>query len=152
VKKLYIASDHAGFALKESLKTSAKSLGVEFEDLGTHSTDSVHYPDFAAKLCNAVLATKRGTELLECCGVLICGSGVGISIAANRFKKIRAVNAMTAEQARLSREHNASNILALGARLVNNETAQEILKAWLHGKFEGGRHLTRIDLMDSDVQ
>ncbi len=147
--KIFIGSDHAGFALKEVLKKEARKFGVEFDDQGTHSEDSVHYPDFARKVCEGILATKKGAELLEPCGILVCGSGVGVSIAANRMKGIRAVNALREDQATLSRQHNASNVLCLGARLTSAEEALSITKAWLAAKFEGGRHLTRIELMDS---
>ncbi len=146
--KLYIAADHAGFELKEFLKKSAAKLNVEFTDLGTHAKDSVHYPDFAQRVAKTLLAEKTSAQLLEASAILICGSGVGISIAANRFKKIRAVNAMTAEQARLSRQHNASNILALGARLISEELALEITQEWLNAQFEGGRHQSRLEMMD----
>jgi ribose 5-phosphate isomerase B len=145
--KLIIGADHAGFQLKEKIKAQGKSLGVEFEDVGTFSEDSVHYPDFSQKLVKKVLE-KNASALLEPCGVLVCGSGVGVSIAANRFKKIRAVNAVRADQAVLSRQHNASNVLCLGARLNSEAESLAILKAWLEAKFEGGRHQTRVDLMD----
>ena len=146
--KLVIAADHAGFALKELLKKEASTLGVSFEDLGTHSEDSVHYPDFARQLCARVLESKKGEELLGCCGVLVCGSGIGVSMAANRVKGIRAVNAVRVDQARLSRQHNAANVLCLGARLNTVQEALEILRAWLAASFEGGRHQLRVDLMD----
>lgn len=143
--KLFIASDHAGVDLKAEF---CRRKGVEWVDLGPASADSVNYPDFAQKLCREVLKANSGDALLQPCGVLICGSGVGMSIAANRFEGIRAVLTSDEEIARLSREHNASNILCLGARFTPPDRALRILDTWLATPFAGGRHLTRVQLMD----
>jgi ribose 5-phosphate isomerase B len=144
--KLYIAADHAGFELKEKLKKTMTS--IEWIDLGTTSVDSVDYPDFGNKLAREVLRNCHGDQRLAPCGVIICGSGVGISIAANRHAGIRAVLAESPLVAELSRQHNASNVLALGARIVSQQKAEEILRAWLTAKFEGGRHERRVQLLD----
>ncbi len=149
--RLYIASDHAGFPLKKHFVENLKkvsSLSIEWIDLGPADTSSVDYPSYAAKLCEQVLKTNSEEQLKEPCGVLICGSGVGVSMMANRFKKIRAVLAEAPELAAMSREHNASNVLCLGARRVSNEKAADILQQWLVTKFEGGRHERRIHLCD----
>ncbi len=146
--KLLIASDHAGFDLKEHFKAHADQLGIEFIDLGPSNKDSTDYPTHAQNLCKKLLADRSAHDLLEPCGVLICGSGVGMSIAANRFKGIRAVLCTEVQTATLSRQHNASNVLCLGARLIQPELGLEILKSWLQSPFEGGRHQRRIELMD----
>lgn len=153
--KLFIASDHAGYELKaEMMKSEPVREGsepmpaVEWIDLGPSDAASVDYPNFAAQLSQKILSERSRDERLQPCGVLICGSGVGMSIAANRFDGIRAVLAQSAQVAKLSREHNASNVLCLGARLTPAKEAREILKTWLNTKFEGGRHERRVDLMD----
>jgi ribose 5-phosphate isomerase B len=145
--KLWIAADHGGFELKAKLK--AKFPHVEWVDLGTHSADSVDYPSFAQDVCTKILAAKKDEELLEPCAVLVCGSGVGVSIAANRFPKIRAVLAWSDEVAKLSRQHNAANVLCLGGRLISESQASTILETWLKTAFEGGRHSGRIEKIDS---
>ncbi len=146
--KLFIASDHAGFRTKEALKAD-KNLGpIEWLDLGCVNSDSCHYPEFAQALAEKILSTKNEDELMKPCGILICGSGVGMSIAANRFTGIRAVLAMREDVARLSREHNATNILCLGERLVGIDENIKIAKSWLDTPFEGGRHRLRVDLID----
>lgn len=149
----YIASDHGGFALKSFLvkKFDLSPWSRSWEDLGPSSDTSVDYPDFAKKLCQKTLQTFSSSELLEPCGVLICGSGVGVSIAANRFSGIRAVLGYSQEVAKLSREHNASNIICFGERLMDFSEASEILKVWLSTTFEGGRHQRRINAIDSDT-
>jgi ribose 5-phosphate isomerase B len=137
---IFIASDHAGFPLKEELKKQAARLGVTFTDLGTDSLDSVDYPDFAD-----ALAEKFKHAPADQKGVLICGSGVGISIAANRHRQLRAVLAESAEVAKLAREHNHANVLCLGARIVSGETATQILKTFLTtSEDHGERHVRRI--------
>lgn len=146
--KLFIASDHAGFELKAQLMKLGASVGVTWEDLGPTTAESTDYPVYAQKLAEAVLHNKTREELLEPCGVLICGSGVGVSIAANRFEGIRAVLTLDAETAVLSRQHNASNVLCLGARLIQPEVGLEILRAWLKTPFEGGRHERRVQLIE----
>ena len=143
MKSLFIAADHAGFELKDTLKNLLPEIA--WKDLGTHSKDSVHYPDYAAKLARAVI--DSGFPLTEACGVLICGSGVGVSIAANRFPQIRAALAWNEEIARLSREHNRSKVLCLPARFLSAEEAKKIVTTWLDAKFMEGRHAERVELL-----
>jgi ribose 5-phosphate isomerase B len=133
-----VASDHAGFDLKEMLKRDLQEAGHEVLDLGTNSSTSVDYPDFAEAMGDAI-ASGRVER-----GVIVCGTGIGISIAANRNPKVRAALVHDATSARLSREHNDANVVAFGARLIGPETAREALKVFLGTKFEGGRHAGRI--------
>lgn len=135
-QKIFIACDHAGFSLKKFLIEELTKLGLKPVDLGCDSAEkSVDYPDYAQKLCK-----KLKTEF----GFLICGSGIGISIAANRFKHIRAALCHNVKSAKLSRAHNNANVLCLGARVVKNKAALAIVKAFLTEKFEGERHERRI--------
>lgn len=135
-QKILIASDHAGFPLKKFLIEQLTELGFKAIDLGCDSAEkSVDYPDYAQKLCK-----KLDAEF----GILICGSGIGISIAANRFKHIRAALCHNAKSAKLARAHNDANVLCLGARVVKNKTALSIAKAFLSSKFEGARHERRV--------
>jgi len=143
IVKLFIAADHAGFELKENLKTLLSE--ISWDDLGTHSKDSVHYPEYSRKMAEAVIASKL--PLGEPRGVLICGSGVGVSIGANRYPEIRAALAWNEEVARLSREHNRSNILCLPARFLSDEEAGRLVRAWLGAKFQEGRHSERVELL-----
>lgn len=131
-----IAADHGGYDLKETLKNSG--LKVEWLDLGTHSADSVDYPDFGFKLAEAVAAGKAAY------GVAICGSGIGISIACNRNPKIRAALCMTEEMAKLARQHNDANVICLGARLIDAPLATAMVRVFLNENFEGGRHAPRV--------
>ncbi len=133
-----IASDHAGFELKETLKRDIEQLGYAVNDLGTKDVQSVDYPDFAAALVEWMRA-HAGSR-----GVLICGSGIGMSIAANRHKDIRAALVHNAEEAQLARKHNDANVLCLGARTTTKEDAEAALKAFLTTDFEGGRHAGRV--------
>jgi ribose 5-phosphate isomerase B len=133
-----VASDHAGFDLKEILKSDLQQAGYAVLDLGTNSTVSVDYPDYGTKLAEAIAAGRAEK------GVLVCGSGIGISIAANRNPKVRAVLAHDTTSARLSREHNDANVVAFGQRLIGTETAREALKVFLGTEFEGGRHANRV--------
>jgi ribose 5-phosphate isomerase B len=133
-----IAADHAGVELKNALKEVAVSLGHEVNDLGTNSTDSVDYPDYADLVANAVLEKKADR------GILICGSGIGMSIAANRHKGIRAALVSEPVSATLSRKHNDSNILVLGARTIGVDVAKICVRKFLDTEFEGGRHEKRI--------
>ena len=134
-----VASDHAGFDLKEVLKRDLQQAGHEVLDLGTTSTASVDYPDFGNAMAEAI-ASGRAAR-----GVLVCGSGIGISIAANRNPKVRAALAHDVTSARLSREHNDANVLSMGGRIVAFGLADEILALWLATPFAGGRHQRRID-------
>lgn len=152
MKKLLIASDHAGYEFKEALRLKAAALmlehGYEFEDLGTHSLLSVDYPDYAQTLYQTMTPAqkqKNSEENKSPIGVLICGSGVGISIKANRYPEIRAVLAESAHVAKLGREHNHANVLCLGARIVSVDTALQILKLFIESKpDEDPRHTKRI--------
>ena len=137
-KTIAIASDHAGVALKDALKQEIAALGFETWDLGTHSQDSVDYPDYGDAVAHAILDGKARL------GVAICGSGIGISIAANRHKGIRAALCSSGLAASLSRQHNDANVLALGARLIGIEEAKECVRRFLTTQFEGGRHATRV--------
>lgn len=142
-KTIAIAADHAGFELKETLKKTIATLGYKVLDLGTNNTKSVDYPDFGYKLASEVSSGKVDF------GVAICGSGVGISIAANRKPKVRAALCQSVEVAELSRKHNDANVLALGARIVDKKLAKDILTAFLKTEFEGGRHEARVKKLGS---
>jgi ribose 5-phosphate isomerase B len=135
-------SDHAGFVLKEHLKTFAAPLGFEAVDVGTDSSASCDYPLFAAKLCDQVL--EKG-----CLGVLICGTGLGMSMAANRRPGIRAALCANEYMARMTRLHNNANVLCLGERWIGPGLAESVLETFLKTQFEGGRHQRRIDLFDT---
>jgi ribose 5-phosphate isomerase B len=134
-----IACDHGGFALKEALKSALPD--VTWLDLGTDSAASVDYPDFAAKLAGAIKAGKAGR------GILVCGSGIGISIAANRHAHIRCALVHDVTGARLCRQHNDANVLAMGGRMIGEAVAKECVEVFLNTAFEGGRHQKRIDKM-----
>ena len=133
-----VASDHAGFDLKEILKRDLQEAGLEVLDLGTNSTQSVDYPDFGMAMADAVASGKAAR------GVLVCGTGIGISMAANRNPKVRAALVHDVTSARLSRLHNDANVVAFGQRLIGTETAREALKVFLGTEFEGGRHANRV--------
>lgn len=137
--KIALASDHAGFALKTELAKVLIEWGHDVVDLGTDGTDSVDYPDFGEKLAQYI-STGDAQR-----GVLVCGTGIGISIAANRHAAIRAAVCHDVTSARMSRLHNDANVLALGERLIGVETAKDCLKVFLETSFEGGRHQRRVD-------
>lgn len=134
-----LGADHAGVELKDQLKQWLIERGVTVRDVGTHSTASVDYPDFAAAVARDVLSGDATR------GVLVCGTGIGMAIAANKFPGIRAAPIVDEASARLSREHNNANIIALGARLTAKEEAQELLRIFLETEFDGGRHQRRLD-------
>jgi len=138
-KRLVIGADHAGFDLKEGLKPLLHRIGWTVEDVGAFSSDAVDYPDVAAEVARRV---STGTFPR---GALICGSGIGMSIAANRFPNVRAALCRDAETARLSRLHNNANILVLAGRHTDLKTAAEIAEVWLQTPFEGGRHQRRLE-------
>ncbi|NLY45618.1 MAG: ribose 5-phosphate isomerase B [Tissierella sp.] len=140
--KIGIGSDHGGYELKESIKEYLNQLGVEFVDYGTNSLESVDYPDFGKKVADAVLEKQVDR------GILICGTGIGISITANRIQGIRCALCTDTFSARMSREHNNANILALGGRVVGVGLALDIVKTFLDTEFEGGRHERRINKID----
>ncbi len=137
--KVVLSSDHAGFQLKKKVKEFLSEKGIEFSDIGTHSDESVDYPYYALRVAEEVAAGRFER------GVVLCGSGVGVSIAANKVPGIRAANVSDADSARLSREHNDANILALGARTIDPKRAMEIIDIWLKTEFSGGRHKRRLD-------
>lgn len=137
--RVALASDHAGFAEKERLKPLLHDLGLEVEDLGTVSEDSVDYPDYARKVAEQV---ARGEAER---GVLVCGSGTGMAITANKVAGVRAAVAWSVESARLARQHNDANVLAIGARTTPQEDIPKIVRAWFDTAFEGGRHASRVE-------
>ncbi|MFN0277386.1 MAG: ribose 5-phosphate isomerase B [Pyrinomonadaceae bacterium] len=140
--KIALASDHAGFEDKENLKKTLDEIGVVYDDMGTYSCESVDYPDFARKVGEAVAAGEFDR------GLLVCGSGTGMAIAANKVPGIRAAVAWNEEIARLSRQHNDANVLSLPARFVPQDEIDKIVKAWLSADFEGGRHERRVEKIE----
>lgn len=151
-KEILISSDHAGFRLKEFLKEHLHTVftGIKVTDLGPSDESRVDYPDFAKAVAQRIQqAHKSGQK--DICGLLVCGSGQGMAIMANRFKGVRAALVWDELSARLSREHNDANILALGGRLIPENRAIEIAKVWLTTDFEGGRHLGRVQKMDEEA-
>ncbi len=143
--KIFVASDHAGFELKSELVARLKSFGeldIKTHDLGPMNADRVDYPDYAKKTVEAVLHPEVGSRTF---GLLICGSGQGMAMSANRHKGIRAALAWNEESAKLSRAHNDANVLCLGARLIPAELAWRILLSFLKEDFEGGRHVGRLE-------
>jgi len=139
--KIAVGCDHVGLLLKPDVIRFLESKSIEVIDKGTNSTDRTDYPLYGKRVADAV--TSKEADL----GILICGSGIGISIAANKVNGIRAVACSEPYSAKLSREHNNTNILAFGSRVVGSELAKMIIDAWLNAQFEGGRHQKRIDLI-----
>jgi ribose 5-phosphate isomerase B len=137
--KIAIASDHGGYELKEVLKTFLVSQSVEVVDLGTPGEASVDYPDYGIQVSERVSKGEVGR------GVLVCGTGIGMSVVANKFPRVRAALVHDLFSAKLSREHNDANILVLGGRVVGKDLAKEILRVWLETPFAGGRHQKRLD-------
>lgn len=137
--KIAIAADHGGFELKDSMVEYIKSLGNEVVDLGTNSADSVDYPDYAKKVCEEI--QQENSDL----GILICGTGIGMSLAANKFEGIRAACVSDVYSAKMSRNHNNANVLCIGARVIGDEVAKLIIKTFLENEFEAGRHQRRVD-------
>jgi len=137
--KISLGADHAGFELKDKLKKWLTVKGFEIADEGTNSPDSVDYPDYARKVAEDVVGKRAD------CGILVCGSGIGMAIAANKIAGVRAANVTTEYEAQLSREHNNANILALGARILSEEDARKIVTKWLDTQFAGGRHQQRVE-------
>jgi ribose 5-phosphate isomerase B len=136
--KIALASDHAGFAEKERLKPLLTDLGLQFEDLGTVSEASVDYPDYARKVAEEVAGGRVDQ------GLLVCGSGTGMAITANKVPGVRAAVAWSEETARLARQHNDANVLAIGARTTPPDQIPAIVRAWFSSNFEGGRHADRV--------
>jgi ribose 5-phosphate isomerase B len=139
IQKIFLGNDHAGPKYVQEIKTYLESKGFEVEHLGSFGDESVDYPDFGEKVGRAVVGNE-GTK-----GVVICGTGIGISIAANKVRGIIAANCRDEQMAELSRQHNNANVLGLGARFVSLETAKKILDAFFSTDFEGGRHERRVD-------
>lgn len=139
VRTVAAGADHAGFEYKQKIVELLRGMGVEVIDLGPASADSVDYPDYAHSVAEAVASGRAEA------GVLVCGSGIGMAITANKHAGVRAANVESVEAARLAREHNDANVLAIGARLTAWEKAREILLAFLAAEFQGGRHRKRVD-------
>jgi ribose 5-phosphate isomerase B len=144
--KIMIGADHAGFELKEKIVTRLQDAGYDVEDIGTHGTESVDYPDYAFRVARAVASGRVDR------GILVCGSGIGMSMAANRIPRVRAVLASEPYAAKMSRRHNDSNVLCLGGRFTGQDLAFEIVDTWLAENFEGGRHSRRVNLLDQGPQ
>ena len=138
MKKIFISSDHAGFKLKQSIKSYLLKKKLDFKDLGPYNSSRVDYPDFAHNLAKKVKINKNNI------GILVCGSGIGMNIAANRHKNIRAAQCFNLKSTKLSRLHNDANIITLGSRLLTKKTALSCIGVFLNTQFEGGRHSKRI--------
>lgn len=137
--KIALGSDHGGFELKQALIPFLQELDIEVSDVGTNSTESVDYPDFAERVALLVIHGEADS------GILVCGTGIGISIAANKIPGIRAALATDCFMAQMAKEHNNANLLVLGGRVIEEPKAFDIVKAWLDATFEGGRHQKRLD-------
>ena len=140
--KIAIGSDHAGYLLKEKIKKFLKKKDISFTDFGTFKEESVDYPEYAYKVGNSIINNEADT------GILICGSGIGMCITANKIKGIRAAHPFNKKTAELSRLHNNSNVLCLGARTLSDDQVNEVLETWLFTTFEGGRHEMRVNLIN----
>jgi len=138
LKKIFISSDHAGFKLKESIKMYLSKKKLSFQDLGPINDNKVDYPDYAHKVAKKVKASKNNV------GILVCGSGTGMNIAANKHKNIRAAQCFNIKSTKLSRLHNDANIITLGSRVLSKNNALKFISVFLNTKFEGGRHSKRI--------
>ncbi len=136
---ILLGNDHGGLALKEAIKELLTERGIPFEDCGTDSSDSVDYPDFGIKVARQV-SKSEGDK-----GILFCGTGIGMSIVANKFPRVRAALATDVFMARMAKEHNNANILVLGGRVIDAGEAREMVATWLDATFEGGRHQGRLD-------
>jgi len=143
MKKIAIASDHVGFYLKEPIKDYLIDLGYDINDFGPFNTESVDYPIYAKKACESIINNKCEFS------ILFCGTGVGMSMAANKFKSIRAVVCSDVYSAKMSRAHNNSNVLTLGSRVLGIELSKLIIESWINTDYEGGRHQNRLEMIDS---
>ncbi len=141
--KIALASDHGGFELKELVKAHLVEREIEVIDLGTNSEDSVDYPAYGERCGQAVVSGEAD------CGIVVCGTGIGISIAANKVKGVRCGLCTSVEMAHLTKQHNNANVLALGGRTTAPELAMAIVDEWLDTEFEGGRHQRRVDMLDA---
>jgi ribose 5-phosphate isomerase B len=144
--KIALGADHAGYELKNHIKTHLLKNGIEIRDEGTNSGDSVDYPDFAQKVAHDVNDARADL------GILVCGSGIGMAIAANKVPGVRAANVSTEYEAQMCREHNNANVLTLGARILNPEQAVAIVDKWLNTQFAGGRHERRVEMISQIEQ
>ena len=142
--KIALGADHGGYLLKNKIKTYLSGKGYEILDMGTNNCESVDYPEYGHKVGHAIVDKKADL------GILVCGSGIGISIAANKIKGVRAALCTNTTMARLSREHNNANILALGERIIGEILALDIVDAFLEGKFQGDRHQERVEKIEVD--
>ncbi len=138
MKKIFISSDHAGYKLKEEIKKHLKRKKLYFEDMGPNTNQKVDYPDYAHKVARKVRINKKNF------GILVCGSGTGMNIAANKHKNIRAAQCFNLKSTKLSRLHNDANVITLGSRLITKKNALKFVSVFLNTKFDGGRHLKRI--------
>ena len=138
MKKIFISSDHAGFKLKEYIKIYLSKKKLSFQDLGPHNNNKVDYPDYAHKVAKKVKISKKNV------GILVCGSGTGMNIAANKHKNIRAAQCFNLKSTKLSRLHNDANIITLGSRVLSKKNALKFISVFLNTKFDGGRHLKRV--------
>ena len=145
-RKIYIGADSAGYLLKEEVKGHLDGLGYEVVDCGCHSTESCHYPEFASKVCEKVQA-----ELDSSFGILICGTGIGMSMCANKHKGIRAAVCGDTYSAKMTRCHNDANLLCIGARVTGSCLALDIIDSFLGAEYEGGRHAIRVQMM-TDIE
>jgi ribose 5-phosphate isomerase B len=145
--KIYLASDHAGFELKEAVKGYLLDRHFEIEDMGAFSTDAVNWVEYGAKAAREVSDHADNAR-----GIMICGSGIGMSMVANKFKHIRAALVSDEYGAEMSRKHNNANVLTLGARVLSREKALKIVETWLNTEFEGGRHQARLDYLYDVVE
>ena len=143
MKKIALASDHVGFYLKEPIKDYLIDLGYDVNDIGPFSTESVDYPIYAKKACESIINNKCEFS------ILFCGTGVGMSMAANKFKSIRAVVCSDVYSAKMSRAHNNSNVLTLGSRVIGIELSKLIVESWINTDYEGGRHQNSVEMIDS---
>ena len=144
IKKIGVGSDHAGVNLKNKIAEFLKEKGYEVTDYGTHSTESCDYPVYAKAVAKSVANGEKER------GIICCGSGIGVSIAANKVKGVRAVLAHEPYSAMLSRLHNDANVLCLGERITGESLALDIVETWLHSEYEGGRHQRRVDMLDAE--
>ena len=142
MRKIFIGADSAGYTLKEEIKSHLTGLGYDVADCGCDSTASCHYPEFASRVCEGVQA-----EFDSSFGILVCGTGIGMSMCANKHRGIRAALCSDTYSAKMTRAHNDANVICLGARVIGSCLAIEILDAFLNAEFEGGRHAVRIDMM-----
>ena len=144
-RKIYIGADSAGYSLKEEIKNHLAELGYEVSDMGTDSDASCHYPIFASAVCKNVQKDANSY------GILVCGTGIGMSMCANKYKGIRAAVCGDTFSAKMTRRHNDANVLCIGARVIGTLLAMDIVDIFLENEFEGGRHATRVDMM-TDIE